>query len=336
MPVDAAGAVGAAGDGVIAVGITYRDILMNGLPALPRDGEEVYAARMEEGWGGIATMARVLARLRVPTYLSTAVGTDSLSEQFLSEMTEEKIDTSLTATHDSWSIPTTVALSTADDRAMATFESAPPLPPGHHITSLPEGIRAIITDLRDAPSEWLVAARTRGVKVYSSRGFDHSGQWSLAQVPGISQCDVWMLNDLEAEAFTGTRDPLSAARALSTHVPLVIVTCGKDGMVAVDRTTGEEASVGAFESRARNKTGAGDSTLAAFTFADRPGLSLEEKLLAAAFIVAAILDRDAGAANPLTLSEVQQLCTTSADPRAAAIAPVLCAASEVKVAKTQK
>lgn len=310
--------------GAIVTGLTYRDILLTGLNALPRDGEEAYASHLFETWGGVATMARVLARLNMETHLSTAAGNDSISAAFLADMKAENIDTSLTAIHESWLLPTTVALSTAHDRAMATREEAPPLPLGHLITSAPSGTRAIIADLRDEPLPWIASARADGAKVYASRGFDPSGEWGAAQLPGLPQCDVWMLNDLEATQFARNDDPLAAARILSDQVPTVIVTRGKDGMVGIDRTTDEEASVGAFESAARNKTGAGDSTLAAFAFADRPGVSLHDRMLTAAFIVGAILDRDAGAADPLTLTELKVLCAErSSDPRTAAVGTVL-------------
>lgn len=44
---------------VLAVGITYRDLIMTGLPDLPRLGEERHAAALHETWGGISNMARV-------------------------------------------------------------------------------------------------------------------------------------------------------------------------------------------------------------------------------------------------------------------------------------
>lgn len=311
-------------NGVVVSGLTYRDIILTGLTALPRDGEEVYATHLFETWGGIATMARVLARLEMTTYLSTAIGDDDASGRFLKDMVTEGIDTSFTARHDAWPFPTTVALSTHQDRAMATCEIAPPLPLGHLISEAPLDTRAIIADLRDAPNAWAAAARERGAKVYASRGFDPTGEWGPAQLPGLSQCDVWMLNDLEAKAFARTSDPLAAAQILSELVPTVIVTRGKDGMVGVDRTSGEEGSVGAFPSSAKNKTGAGDSTLAAFAFADRPEISLKDRMLTAAFIVGAILDREAGAADPLTLRELRSLCAQrNDDSRTHSVAGVL-------------
>lgn len=209
----------------------------------------------------------------------------------------------------------TVALTLPDDRAMVTVEQPPPIGLADHLECESFRAAAIIVDRRDPDSEWLRRARSAGSRVFASRGFDPEGQWGDEALAATQSCDVLMLNEMEASAFTGCDDPMVAARALTARVPLVIVTRGAQGMVGVDSLTGQEASVPALPVTPRNMTGAGDTTLAAFAFASQiPGLSLEDRLSVAAFIVGSTLEQAAGAVHPRTIEELLTRIDERADP----------------------
>ncbi len=290
---------------VLAVGITYRDLIMTGLPDLPRLGEERHAAALHETWGGISNMARVCRALGLTTALSTPLGDDPVSLLLAADMTSLGIDLSLSRTHPGWRLPVTVALSTAHDRAMATVEEPPPAGVSAHLDGATFRAGAVIVDLRDPVLPWIDRARAAGATVYASRGFDATGSWSPDALVRRGACDVWMLNELEATAFAGVADALEAARRLSAQVPLVVVTRGASGLLAVDAGRGEEAVVPAFAVEATGTTGAGDSALAAFVFANQvPGASLTDRLDIVAFIAATILSRPLGAADPPSRAEL--------------------------------
>ncbi len=283
---------------VLTVGLTYRDVVLTGLPRLPQEGEELHGQRVLESWGGIATMARVCASLGMTTAIATAFGDDDASRRCRDDLTRAGVDCSPSPVHPGWALPTTLALCTADDRAMATVEAAPPEPVGHLLAAAPVAADAVIVDLRDPSAPWLHAARARGARVYASRGFDVTGAWDEDAVRGLEGTDVWMLNELEATAFTGESDPLAAARRLAERTPTVVVTRGARGMLAVDTRTGEEATVPAMPIRPGNLTGAGDTTLAAFAHADQlPGLPLATKLELTTCLVGTVLERPEGAAR---------------------------------------
>ncbi len=183
---------------------------------------------------------------------------------------------------------------------------------------------AIIVDLRDPAAPWLIRARQAGSTVFASRGFDATGEWGDDALRGLSGTDVWLLNDLEATAFTGLSDPLDAARALAARVPLVVVTRGAAGMVAVDAATGKEAHTPAFPVTPVGTTGAGDATLAAFAFAHSlPDASLTERLSLAAFIASAVLASPGGAATPPTRAQLVRLATEGSDERLGRIRELL-------------
>lgn len=301
---------------VLTVGLTYRDLVFTGVPALPASGEEVHANAFHETWGGICNMARVCRTLGMDTALATAVGEDRASDDLLSDMAAMGIDTSLTRRHPRWELPVTAALSLPGDRAMVTVEEPPPSGVSEHLATAKFHADAIIVDMRDRGTGWLKSARSRGATVYASRGCDPTGVWSREALAEADSCDMWMLNEMEACAFTGQDDARAAARALSIHVPLVVVTRGALGMIGVDGTTGEEAKVEAFPVTPRGTTGAGDSTLASFVFANSiPDLSLERRLDVAAFIATAILGRPRGAADPPRMVELLETSVGKANVR---------------------
>src|SRR5271155_3856862 len=65
-------------------------------------------------------------------------------------------------------------------------------------------------------------------------------------------------------AYTHTNDPHDAVRALAERVPVAVVTCGGQGAMAIDSTTGEEEGVPSLPVNAHDPTGAGDVFGAAF------------------------------------------------------------------------
>ncbi len=312
---------------VLTVGLSYRDLIFTGVDQLPEPGEERYAGGFHEMWGGIATMARICAALGMNTSLATAVGSDDSSLRLLSEAQAAGIDTSLTARHEGWRLPVTVAMSLSHDRAMLTVEDDLPTDVAAHLADQTFHVPAIIVDLRDPAAPWLQRSRAAGSTVFASRGFDPTGRWSDDELSGLGGTDVWMLNDLEATSFTGLADPLAAARRLSRRVPLVVVTRGAAGMVAVDSGTGAEATVPAFPVTPRSTTGAGDTTLAALAFAHGlPCAGLEDQLNVAAFVASAVLASPQGAGTPPTRQQLTNLLALSEDPRARRLRDMLGAA----------
>src|SRR5262249_44950962 len=65
-------------------------------------------------------------------------------------------------------------------------------------------------------------------------------------------------NSDEAMAYTHTDDPNDALHALADRVPVAVVTCGGQGALAIDSTTGEQEWVPSLPVNAHDPTGAGD------------------------------------------------------------------------------
>lgn len=309
--------------------MAYRDLVITGMRDMPCLGEESYATALFETWGGVATMARVCSTLGMRTALCTAVGDDEASDRLLRDMAEAGIDTSLTSRHHGWQLPVTVSLSLPADRAMVTVERPPPMAVAARVDHCRLRADAIVVDLRDPATDWLRDARASGARVYASRGFDPTAQWSHEGLGASEIADVLMLNEPEARAYTGLDDSIAAARALTARVPLVIVTRGPRGMVGVDAEQGAEASVPAFPVNPKNTTGAGDSALAAFIYASQfPDQTLSQRLDLAAFIAGAIVDRPGGAADLPSPAELLRRANVRGDRRLSNIRRLISAGIE--------
>ncbi|MBD4651268.1 carbohydrate kinase family protein, partial [Xanthomonas citri pv. citri] len=71
---------------------------------------------------------------------------------------------------------------------------------------------------------------------------------------------------------------------LAERVPMVVVTCGGDGIVGVDSRTGEEVHVPAVNINPVNTTGAGDAALAGLAWCWGWQVPLARKLDVAALV----------------------------------------------------
>jgi bifunctional ADP-heptose synthase (sugar kinase/adenylyltransferase) len=79
-------------------------------------------------------------------------------------------------------------------------------------------------------------------------------------------------------AYTRTDDPHDALRALADRVPVAVVTCGGQGAMAIDSTTGEEEWVPSLPVNAHDPTGAGDVFGAAFVLGTLRKWPLRQRL----------------------------------------------------------
>jgi bifunctional ADP-heptose synthase (sugar kinase/adenylyltransferase) len=95
----------------------------------------------------------------------------------------------------------------------------------------------------------------------------------------LDLCHGFLPNHVEAMAYSRTDTPQAALEALSRRAPLVVVTQGVDGAIAIDSTTGERAMVPSLRVPAIDPTGAGDVFSAGIVLGTLAGWPLEQRLL---------------------------------------------------------
>ncbi|MFF5209301.1 carbohydrate kinase family protein [Streptosporangium sp. NPDC000396] len=255
---------------VFLSGLIFFDLVFTGLEDAPKPGSETWTKGMGSGPGGIANFAVTLGRLGLRTCLGAAFGDDFYGRYCWDVLESEGVDLSPSRRLAGWSTPVTVSLAYQDDRALVTHGTEPPVSPAELIGEPPRA-RASIVHLEAGP------ARGSGL-IFADLGWDPSQEWSAEVLHRLAGCHAFMPNAYEAMSYTRTDTPEAALSRLAELVPLAVVTCGVDGVIAVDATTGETARVRGLAVDAVDPTGAGDVFGASLVAATLAGWPLAERL----------------------------------------------------------
>ncbi|MFC7489494.1 MULTISPECIES: carbohydrate kinase family protein [unclassified Knoellia] len=250
---------------VFVQGMVFLDIIFTGLAAMPKSGTEVWADGMGSCPGGIANLAVAASRLGLNTSLGAAFGDDDYGEFCWRSLEQEQVDLSRSERYPHWHTPVTVSVSVGGDRRMITHGHDAPQSATEMIGTVPRA-RSVLLDLdADRPlghghpeRQWAEQAAAEGALLFADVGWDPTGKWSPAVLAQLQHCHAFMPNAVEAMAYTRTDSAHDALYALADLVPLAVVTNGRDGALAIDSASGEEASVPALRVNAIDPTGAGD------------------------------------------------------------------------------
>jgi sugar/nucleoside kinase (ribokinase family) len=267
-------------------GVVYLDIIFTGLRELPRPGAEVWAPGMGSSPGGIANLAVAASRLGLRTGLGTALNTDAYGDfcaRILS--TQEGIDLSASRRISQGHSPVTVSLAYDRDRSMITHGHPLPVNADGLVGELPETRAASVSLSRD-PLPWVARARAAGTRVFADVGWDDTQEWPVEALDVLADCHAFLPNAVEAMQYTRAGTPAEALRRLSGLVPVVVVTRGADGALAVDATTGESVDAPGVRLEALDPTGAGDVFTAGFVLGTLRGWALAQRLAFANLIAA--------------------------------------------------
>lgn len=281
---------------VFLAGLVFLDIVFTGLDSPPIPGTEVWAKGLGSGPGGIANFAVALRRLGLTTAMAAAFGADlhgDLCQRVLAD--GEGVDLSRSRRFDGWSTPVTVALPYPGDRALVTYGEPPPVSQDD-LVGEPPASRAVLVHLSPDSGRWIADSQAAGSLVFADVGWDPSQQWVPDHLEQLRFCHAFLPNADEAMGYTRTSTPAAALSRLADLVPLAVVTCGRDGAIAVDGSTGESASAPGLAVDVVDTTGAGDVFGAGLTAATLTGRPLAERLRFAVLTSALSLQRPGGAA----------------------------------------
>ncbi|GAA1764628.1 carbohydrate kinase family protein [Agromyces humatus] len=285
---------------VLLTGPVFFDLVFTGVDGTPRPGTEVHAAGLASSPGGVANLAVATARLGLSTSLAAPFGDDVYGRwcwEFLAD--REGIDLGRSRLVPDWPTPVTVSIASGSDRSMVTREEPAPFTAGEVVGDAMSA-RATFVDLgatrsvRGADVWWRSAARA-GTKIFADLGWDSSGRWDPADLAPLADCFAFTPNETEAMGYTRTDSARDAARALAELVPLVVVTRGEQGAVAIDAARGEEITMPAVPANGRDATGAGDVFGAALVVGTLRDWPLEHRLSFAALCAALAVEHPGGA-----------------------------------------
>jgi sugar/nucleoside kinase (ribokinase family) len=259
-------------------GTVFFDVVFTGLPAPPARGTEVHASGMGSCPGGIANLAIAASRLGVRTSLSAAFGDDVYGDFCWSTLTEQEgVDLTYSRRFSDWHSPVTVSMVVERDRAMLTHMHPVPVPAGELPAVVPDA-RTGFAHLDAEPQQWYRDASGTGMLLFADTGWDQDEKWSPSLLDQLDGFYCFLPNSDEAMAYTRTDDPHDALHALADRVPVAVVTCGGQGALAVDSTTGEQEWVPSLPVNAHDPTGAGDVFGAGFVLGTLRGWPLRQRL----------------------------------------------------------
>jgi sugar/nucleoside kinase (ribokinase family) len=259
-------------------GTVFFDVVFTGLDSLPVRGTEIQATGMGSCPGGIANLAIAASRLGVRTSLGASFGDDVYGDFCWSTLTEQEgVDLTYSRRFADWHSPVTISMVVDRDRALLTHMHPSPEPMDGLMAAMPQA-RIGFAHLDQEPREWFSAAARAGMLLFADTGWDTDEKWSPAVLDQLEYFHAFLPNSIEAMAYTRTDDPHDALHALADRVPVAVVTCGGQGAMAIDSTTGEQEWVPSLPVNAHDPTGAGDVFGAAFVLGTLRQWSLQQRL----------------------------------------------------------
>ncbi len=270
---------------IVVIGELNVDLIATGLASPPESGREILATDFQIVLGSAsAIFACGAARLGHPVRFVSRVGDDDFGRFCLKSLREKGVSTRHVLRDANTRTGVTIALSTAQDRALVTYLGAiaefaeTDVPPDiwrgckHlHLTSY-----FLQERLRPAFPRLLAAAKAHGLTVSFDPNSAPTNDWPAEIRETIAQSDILFVNETEARQLTQTTDNEKALQTLSERVPCAVIKLGANG--AIGWRNGATARVPGFLAQVVDTTGAGDSFDAGFVHGWLAGKSLSDCL----------------------------------------------------------
>ena len=225
---------------VAGAGSINIDLLFEGLPRIPNEGEELYSRGFSlQMGGGVSATLLNLAGLGVPVRIQTGLGNDMFSDFARRTFASFGVEPYNLA-DGTTGIPLNIsaALLTPSDRTFVSYTDGLPMDDAR----IYENSRAILV----FDTGWDDAMSLETYREY------------------LELADYYTPNQKEALKITGTDQPADAARVLTQFFDKVIVKLDKDGCLILE--DGQGRIIPNIPVVHRDSTGAGDAFLAGFLY----------------------------------------------------------------------
>ena len=247
---------------VAGAGSINIDLLFEGLPRIPNEGEELYSRGFSlQMGGGISATLLNLAGLGVPVRIQTGLGNDMFSDFARRTFASFGVEPYNLA-DGTTGIPLNIsaALLTPSDRTFVSYTDGLPMDDAR----IYENSRgAKIVQMGVGSLEAYRRLKADGAILVFDTGWDDAMSLETYR-EYLELADYYTPNQKEALKITGTDQPADAARVLTQFFDKVIVKLDKDGCLILE--DGQERIIPNIPVVHRDSTGAGDAFLAGFLY----------------------------------------------------------------------
>ena len=247
---------------VAGAGSINIDLLFEGLPRIPNEGEELYSRGFSlQMGGGVSATLLNLAGLGVPVRIQTGLGNDMFSDFARRTFASFGVEPYNLA-DGTTGIPLNIsaALLTPSDRTFVSYTDGLPMDDAR----IYENSRgAKIVQMGVGSLEAYRRLKADGAILVFDTGWDDAMSLETYR-EYLELADYYTPNQKEALKITGTDQPADAARVLTQFFDKVIVKLDKDGCLILE--DGQERNIPNIPVVHRDSTGAGDAFLAGFLY----------------------------------------------------------------------
>ena len=247
---------------VAGAGSINIDLLFEGLPRIPNEGEELYSRGFSlQMGGGVSATLLNLAGLGVPVRIQTGLGNDMFSDFARRTFASFGVEPYNLA-DGTTGIPLNIsaALLTPSDRTFVSYTDGLPMDDAR----IYENSRgAKIVQMGVGSLEAYRRLKADGAILVFDTGWDDAMSLETYR-EYLELADYYTPNQKEALKITGTDQPADAARVLTQFFDKVIVKLDKDGCLILE--DGQERIIPNIPVVHRDSTGAGDAFFAGFLY----------------------------------------------------------------------
>ena len=261
------------------------DLVLQGYHKFPTLGQEVLVDDLSLTLGSASAIcAAGLARLGNSVAITGKLGYDMFGGLVMKALAELGVDTTCVLRDPGIKTGITVSITSAKDRALVTYLGSIA---ALRADEIPDGLLAEVRHLhvssfflqhalRPDLKALFKRAHKLGVTTSLDPGFDPTEEWAGGLSGVLAETDVFLPNEVELEAITGSGNVEAALRSLVNGRTQTAAKLGSQGCAAL--ADGQFVRVPAFPVTPVDTTGAGDSFNAGFLHGFLSGRGVPESL----------------------------------------------------------
>ncbi|MFC5647900.1 carbohydrate kinase family protein [Paenibacillus solisilvae] len=269
----------------IVIGDANIDLVVAGCSDLPRPGQEVLVHNMTlHVGGGAALFSLTLARLGLKVAFNGILGKDGFGQFVRDQLADSGIDTRFIRTSSLNNTGISIAINPEKDRSFITYmgSNAELDLQQLDMNSAALGRHVHLTGYRGSLNheeymEMTLRLKALGLTTSLDVGWDDTGEWYTGIFELMKVVDVFFMNEVEAQHYTGCLSVEECMAELSRHSRHIVLKLGAAGAVAA--VGGKMMYRSGFEVPVVDTTGAGDSFNAGYMYGFLTGQQTEQCLL---------------------------------------------------------